>query len=273
MAIEEGLFTIAEDEKLQEDKEKEIISVGEEEVYGPTGEAPPPLQQQYMMDAQYAKEKEEKEETNWMKSGKPEHFVVFLRNEMGRFPKPMDIRGNVSKMEQGLGQWKRLNNFVSKALREDYDGVLDIELVDKVRALIEQHIDQLEDMLDGISALKRNRKQLRRRRHAEEDDDDGLTKEATSPHFNGFQMLITPFQRAIAGALINGKVSGGRNLEELWVGAKKKYAMNDREELEILQILADMGYPEFKDRLRVGKTEEDPTRTEGHGEWQNQYYA
>jgi hypothetical protein len=263
MAKEEGIFTITEDEELQEGKE--IISVAEEDIYGPVDESP--LQQSYMMDTQYAKE----EKKDWMKSGKPEHFVIFLENEMGRFPKPSDVSGNVSKIEQGLGQWKRLNNFVSKALREDYDGILDVELVDKARALIEQHIDQLEDMLDGINALKRNRKQLRKRRHAEQDND--LTKEATAPHFNGFQMTITPFQRAIAGSLINGSISGGRNIEELWDNAKKKYNMDDREELEILQILADMGYPEFKDRLRVGEQTDDPTRTENYGEWQSQYYA
>jgi hypothetical protein len=127
-------------------------------------------------------------------------------------------------------------------------------------------------MLEGISELKRNKKKMKRRRRAEEDG-EAMTKEAGVPHFQGFQMLITPFQRAIAGALINGKVSGGRNMEELWVSAKKKYDMNGREELEILQILADMGYPEFKDRLRAGETEDDPSRTEGHGEWQSQYHA
>ena len=72
--------------------------------------------------------------------------------------------------------------------------------------------------------------------------------------------------------MINGKVSGGRNMEELYAEAKKKYSLNDREELEILAILADFGYPIFKDRLRLGD-KEDPSRDEGFGEWQSQYHA
>ena len=108
-----------------------------------------------------------------------------------------------------------------------------------------------------------------RRRRAEDEHEGELTKEAGTA---SFQMVITPFQRAISGSLINGVVSGGRNMEELWADAKKKYNMNDREELEILQVIADMGYPEFKDRLRLGENN-DPTREEGFGEWSSQYYA
>jgi len=67
-------------------------------------------------------------------------------------------------------------------------------------------------------------------------------------------------------------VSGGRNIEELYAAAKDKYKIDDREELAIFQILADMGYPTFKDRLRFGD-DQDPRRTSDHGEWQSQYYA
>jgi hypothetical protein len=73
--------------------------------------------------------------------------------------------------------------------------------------------------------------------------------------------------------MINGVVSGGRNMDELWKEAKEKYEMNSREELEILQIMADMGYPEFRDRLRVGEKDGDPSREKGFGEWASNYYA
>lgn len=251
---EEGFFTVAEDEILEEN-EKEMISVAEDDSAT--------LQPEVSTEAPA--------NTDWLSSGKPEHFMVFLVNEMKRFPKPSDVVGNISKIEQGLGQWKRLNAYVSRALREDYHGTLDVGFVDKARSLIEQNIEQLENMIDGINQLKKNRRQIRKRRGEEEGE--GITKEGTAPHFSGFQMVITPFQSAISRALINGVVSGGRNMEELWEDVKKKYKMTDREELEIVQILADLGYPQFKDRLRVGENLDDPTRTENHGEWQSQYYA
>jgi hypothetical protein len=275
MGKEESVFTVGEN-----DLEKEVISIAEDEIEGSLtaeavdgfglgpgmglgmglgpggfGAAPCP--------------KEEEESKDWRVSKKPEHFLVFLTKDLQRIPKPSQVRGNMSEMERALGQYKRLNAYISNAMHSDYDGVINVKQIDSMRKLIEQSIDELEDALDGLKQLKKEKKKMRRRGEEEEPD---LKKEATAPHFNGFQMLITPFQRAIAGALINGKVSGGRNLEELWSEAKKKYKMEDREELEILQILADMGYPEFRDRLRLGDNN-DPTRTKEFGEWQSQYYG
>jgi hypothetical protein len=173
-------------------------------------------------------------------------------------------------MERSLGQWKALDGHCSQALRGDYEGTLEVDSLDKTRRFIETTIDALEDALHAMTDMKKSRKNQRRRRG--ENELDSLTKEATAPHFNGFQMIITPFQRAIVGSMINGKVSGGRNMEELYAEAKKKYSLNDREELEILAILADFGYPIFKDRLRLGDNE-DPSRDEGFGEWMSSYHA
>jgi len=266
MAKEEGFFTVAEDEITNGEKEKEIISVAEE------GWA----DDRFMEDSIAPNyEQQEAEDTNWLSSGKPEHFVVFLTDEVKRFPKPTDVRGNVCKMEQALGQWKRLDNYISKALRGDYDGTVDVDFVDKVRTMVEQNIDQLEDMLDGIQSLKRNRKQMKRRQRRGEDEQDGIVREAGTPEFAGIQVNISAFERAIVGALINGKVSGGKNIEELYTIAKKKYDIDDRQELAIFQILADFGYPTFKDRIKIGEETDDPTEKndEKEGEWQKQYYA
>jgi len=272
MVKEESVFTVGEN-----DLEKEVISIAEDEIESPlTAEAVDGfglgpgmglgLGPRGFGNAPCPKKEESKD---WRVSKKPEHFLVFLTKDLQRIPKPSQIRGNLSEMERALGQFKKLNAYISNAMHSDYDGVINVKSIDAMRKVIEQNIDELEDALEGLKNLKKERKKMRRR--GEEEDPD-LKKEATAPHFNGFQMLITPFQRAIASALINGKVSGGRNLEELWKDAKKKYKMEDREELEILQILADMGYPEFKDRLRLGD-DNDPTRTEGFGEWQSQYYG
>lgn len=279
MAKEESIFTVGEN-----DLEQEVISIAEDEIEdsliseafdgfglgpgrglgpglgpgkglgpGGLGVAPCPVEEQ---------------SKDWRESKKPEHFLVFLTKDLNRIPKPSRIRGNLSEMERALGQYKRLNAYISNALQSDYDGIIDVKKIDELRNTVEQSIDELEDALEGLKNLKKHRKKLR---HRGEDDPD-LKKEATAPHFNGFQMLITPFQRAIAGALINGKVSGGRNLEDLYTDVKKKYKLADREELEILQILADMGHPEFKDRLRLGE-DNNPSRAEGFGEWQSQYYG
>lgn len=266
MAKEEGLFTVAENDML----EQELIVVAEEtpqyqmEFEGVSGE----------QDARESARPQQPEPQGWLNTKKVEQFVQFLDEQMASIPTVQHAQGNLSKMENAASRWKKLNNYCSEALRGDFAGTLDVDEIDKKRQQIEYNMDALQDAIDSLHAMKQTRRQQRRqhRRRADEDFDDTMTKEATAPHFNGFQMVVTPFQRAIVGALINGKVSGGRNIEELWTEAKKKYNMDAREELEVLQLLADMGYPEFKDRLRLGE-DEDPTRKDGFGEWQSQYYA
>ena len=284
MSKEQGLFTVAENEQL----EKEIICVAEEEALGlPEKQEPstlpifrdapakvPPQEEEYRMEMPAGSEKaapaaDDEKPKGWRNTKDAKEFMDFLKAEMARIPNMSTARGNQSLMERSLGQWKALDSHCSHALRGDYDGVIDVNELDKARRFIETVIDQLEDALEGISKMKKSRKQQRRRG---EDELDGLTKEATAPHFNGFQMVITPFQRAIVGSLINGTVAGGRNLEELYSEATKKYKMDDREQLEILAILADFGYPIFKDRLRVGE-DEDPSRDSGFGEWSSSYQA
>lgn len=255
MAKEEGIFTVSEEEQ------NEVIVVAEDEIEPKTAE--------FIMPSEFIEEPQQKEEDEeWRVSKKPEKFVIFLVNEMGRLPKINNVLGNKSKMEKALGQYRKLNAYISQALQSDYDDVIDTDKVDKIRAIIEKTNDQLEDALDKINKITKQRKKMKRRG----EDDQDLVKEANTPHFNGFQMVITPFQRAIAGALINGKVSGGKDLEQLWEEAKKKYNMTEREQLEILQILEDMGYAVFKDRLRADEAV-DPTETKEKGEWQANYYA
>ena len=269
MSKEQGLFTVAEDEKL----EREIISVAEGELGLPEGDAPP-AEPAYRVEtpqqaADPATSEVKDKPKGYLESKDVKQFMKWLSGKMSEIPAFETARTSQSLMERSLGQWKALDGHCSQALRGDFDGVLDTAQLDKARQFIETTIDALEDALHAMSETKRSRKKQRRRRG---EADLELTKEATAPHFNGFQMVITPFQRAIVGSLINGKVSGGRNMEELYVEAAKKYKLNDREELEILAILADFGYPIFKDRLRLGD-DEDPSRAEGFGEWQSQYQA
>jgi hypothetical protein len=250
MAKEEGIFVVAEDEMI---REEEIISVAEEEVFRPTPKPEPEAPK------------------SWLESKETKHFPKFLQDEFNRIKKPELARSSISEMERALAQWKELNGHISKALRDDYHSALDAKWLDKMRSVVEQNIDQLEMALDSYKQLQQNRKNLRRR--GEEDREEELVKEATTPTYHGFQTNVTAFETGVVRALINGVVSGGRNIEELYEIAKKKYDLTPREELAIFQILSDMGYPTFHDRLRLGEEDGDPSDPDKIGEWQSQYYS
>lgn len=270
MLKEKSLFTVGEDEKVTE----EIICVAENDEIEREAAIPvivSPAPQQLPLDVGQPEVKKEESE-DWRTSKNPKHFVVFLINEIGRLPKPSDARGSKSMLEKALGMYNSLDGHCSRALRSDYDDEIDVKKVDEIRNLIGRYRDEVQDALDGIEMMTKQKRNMRRRR-AEDEGEGELVKEATTPPFKGIQVQMSAFERAVVGAIINGAVSGGRNIEELYKEAKTKYKFSDREELAILQIMADFGYPIFKDRLTIGSKDEDPTREDNLGEWQSQYYA
>lgn len=58
-----------------------------------------------------------------------------------------------------------------------------------------------------------------------------------------FTYVVTPFLFGIARVMINGKVSQGKKIEELYETLNEKFKLSDREKLELLFLLSDMGYP------------------------------
>lgn len=96
-----------------------------------------------------------------------------------------------------------------------------------------------------------------------------LTKEAGTARL---QLVMTPFERAITGMIVNSFVSQGKNPEETYATLKKKYSFTDRDELSIQQILMDMGYPMLKDRGHIGDAHEELSQGKGI-EFSTQYNA
>lgn len=236
----------------------------------------------------------EGEPKGWLDSQNAKDFEPFLIGEMRRIKPPSACIRSRNEAERALGQYKKLNSYVSKALREDWGGEIPIEKIDQLRQQLEQNVEALERMLVAHQDMKKQRKQVRRHRRAadgstcpdcaaplwEENgsmvclacDQTGLKKEAATPHFEGLQYQISAFERAVVGTLINAVVAGGRDLEELFAKLEKKYKLEAREVLAVRQILSDMGYPVFKDRARMGE-DEDPTDPDEPREWQAQYHA
>lgn len=52
----------------------------------------------------------------------------------------------------------------------------------------------------------------------------------------------------IARVCINGMVSAGHDIEDLYERQVKFYKLNEREQAEVMQLLADMGYAVRQDR-------------------------
>lgn len=209
-------------------------------------------------------EPEEPKQTSWVDDRDVSHFTNYLQEGYpGGIPRH-DGR-SISGCERAYSYLNRLNNEVSEAVRKDVSHVLDMDFIEKARV----------NMIHDMSALKEHMGKLKKKLKSNSSvdleeviilagvsDNELMQKEAT---VSRVQMVMTPFERAISGILVNSVVSGGHPFEDVYDFLKDKYKLTDREELAVLQLVMDYGFPIFKDRGTIGATPQSGKETEGHG--------
>lgn len=248
-------------------------------------------------DMEFVEEEEVVEEApgDWANDGNHAAFVDYVKDKMRKIPRHSGE--TISGCERAKAFLNKLDNEISKAMRSDFEGVIDEGEVDNLRKSINDMTERLEKQ---IKKLKANGKTAHMDvrlvaegscqecesevpmwhdtannrmvcLHCEADannTDERIEKTATTPVLN---VYMTPFERAIVGILVNSKVSAGRNIEETYLKLKNKYNFNPREELSIQQLVADYGYPVFKDRGLLNEPA-DPAAGDGI-DFATQYHA
>lgn len=212
--------------------------------------------------------------TNWADDRDPSKFIVYLRDAFTKVP--THDGNSISGCERALKHLNDLNREISEAIRKDSDNAL------------ESNFDEIEQyrvkILQGIVALKNRVGELRKKikqegsqkKKASESNLEDFIKDAVSGSNSQIekeasaakmQMVVTPFERAVTGIIVNAVVSAGHPFEDVYEFLKKKFEITPREELAILQIVMDMGFPIFKDRGLIGGKEESPqeSKEDGHG--------
>lgn len=234
----------------------ELVGDESEEV---TGEAPAgsflPGATEPILDEAEPEEEEEEVETNWVDDRDTSKFIDYLRDSFASIPQHSG--NSISGCERALTYLNKLNREISEAVRKDDKNALD-EVLDEVEEFRVKILKGMVALKNRIGELKKKFKEEGSQKIANEtadlikeslESEEGITKEAKS---GKLQVVITPFERAVTGILINSVVSAGHPFEEVYDYLKKKFSLTEREELAILQIVMDMGFPVFKDRGTIG---------------------
>ena len=241
-------------------------------------------------------QKAEDRPTDWANDGDHSQFVQYLKDKMSKVP-----RHNGDKIpgcERACAYLKSLDNEISKAMRSDLDGKIDENEVDALRKQISDGVERLEKQIKKLrSSLKKggeievklvatgqcekceavtplwhdiaNDRMVCLHCDATATGDNGeLKKEAGTPILN---VYMSGFESAIVRTIVNSSVSAGNNIEETYQLLKNKYNFTPREELTIQQLVADYGFPVFKDRGRLNE-ESDPAAGDGV-DWASNYHA
>lgn len=191
-------------------------------------------------DENDAKKSKKPEKWDWESKG-PSGFVAWIKSRIDDVPKHsgQDSAG----LERAISYMEKLDNEISKAMRLDLDGALDANKIEAVRSQIDEGLSRLHDRLDKVKVHSKSR------RKKKSDSDYSLVKEAQKiTGVQGIYVTVPLLISRVARVCINGMVSAGHDIEDIYGKQVKKYKLNEREQAETMQLLADMGYPLRQDR-------------------------
>lgn len=185
--------------------------------------------------------KKSKRDPKWdWESTLPHGFVGWIKTKLDEVPKHSGK--DTAGIERAISFMDRLDNEISKAMRGDLEGQLDANKIEEVRAQIDDGIERLHVRLDLIKSKKGKRK-----KKAEEQS--GMVKEAQkATNITGIVITVDLLISRIARACINGMVSAGHDIEDIFEKQAKYYELDKREKAMTMQLLSDMGYPLRQDR-------------------------
>lgn len=175
-------------------------------------------------------------------------------------------------LERAMAYLEALDKEISRAVRNDLNNDIAIDAVEKARDEIQRGLERLEDRLEKVKATKYPRKGKKKTKKAEEEH-DALVKEAQkATHVGGIVVSVPLFISYVARLLINGMVSGGHDIEDMFKKADQKFKFTDREKAEVMQLLSDMNYPVRRDRGFLPEEEIDTTSSDNY-DWAAGYHA
>lgn len=205
------------------------------------------------------KEKEpEKEIDQWdWESRGHKNFLQWMYDRVMNVPKHSGR--DVAGLERAIAIVERILQARSKAMRTDYKGEIDVNKCEEMSDNLYKALDRMEERKNQILKYKYPNR-FKNKKTAE--FQAGLVKEGQkATHINGITVTVPLLISRIARTIVNGVISAGHDLEDMYDLQKKEFDLTKREEAEVQQLLADMGYPIYQDRgllnQQVDKTKSD----------------
>ena len=211
------------------------------------------------------KEEEPKELDPWdWKSRGNANFIGWLQDMINKTPQHsgQDVGG----LERAISYFELLLKEISKAMRSDFKGEIDVHHCENMR----------RDMHGAIDNMNKRLERVRQKYVPKKADswvvESGMVKEAQkATTINGITIVVPLFTSRLARVIVNGMVSAGHSVEDMYDDVKQEYELTKREEAELQQLLADMGYPMYQDRGMLG-VQVDKSKSDNK-DWAANYYS
>jgi hypothetical protein len=150
-------------------------------------------------------------------------------------------------LEKAIAYFEALDREISKAMRTDFKDEIDAAQAERAREQIENGLERLLDRLESVKVDKYKRHKKKKSKSWAEDS--GIVKEAQkATNITGITITVPLLISRIARVCINGMVSAGHDIEDIFKRQVDEYTLDKREQAELSQLLSDMGYPMMQDR-------------------------
>lgn len=173
----------------------------------------------------------------------PSSFLSWLQSMFTNVPSHSGY--DSTGLEKAISYFEALDREITKAMRTDFKNEIDSAKAERAREQIEDGLERLVKRLEDIKKTKFKGRGKKSKAWAEE---TGLVKEAGTANITGITITVPLLISRIARVCINGMVSAGHDIEDMFEKQAKEYNLDKREKAELSQLLADMGYPMIQDR-------------------------
>jgi len=199
----------------------------------------------------------------WEHSG----FLPWLQKMFKNVPSHSGY--DTTGLEKAISYFEALDREITKAMRTDFKNEIDSAHAERAREQIEEGLERLVDRLEKVRTDKYKRHAKKKSKSWAEEA--GIVKEANTTRITGITITVPLLISRIARVCINGMVSAGHDIEDMFKRQAEEYKLDKREQAELSQLLSDMGYPMRQDRGYPVGEPVDVTRSDNF-DWGAQYY-
>jgi hypothetical protein len=270
---------LVEDLVIEEPEEEDDISLEieepEAELVLTLDKIPGGLDQDEIVEEPEELEVEEPEEVKvsddpWDWGGSAKNFLPWLSKMMQGIP--VHSGRDTAGLERAIAYLEAVDREISRAVRIDLNNEIAIDSVEKARDEIQRGLERLEERLEKVKSSKYPKKGKKGKKKADAEQ-EGLIKEAQkATHVGGIVITVPLFTSYLARVCINGMVSAGHDIEDMFTKLAKRYKLSEREQAELVQLLSDMNYPLRRDR-GIPLDEEIDTSSSDNFDWAANYRA
>lgn len=209
-------------------------------------------------------DEEDKNGWKWQHS----NFIPWIKHMIEHIPEHTGY--DTTGLEKAISYFEALDREITKAMRTDFKNEINSAHAEKARETIEKGLEALVERLERVKTTKYKRHAKKAKGDVE--NENTLVKEAATLFPSALVITVPLLISRIARVCINGVVSGGHDLEDLFQKQADEYKLDNRERAELAQLISDMGMPLQQDRgFQIG-VQVDRTRSDNR-DWNANYVS